>query len=276
MEGLEAELVVVDDASADDTAVRATRAGARVLRHEAARGPDEARNTGWRATTADVVAFVDVRCRVAPGWLEALVAGATRPGVAIAGNGYEIAPGETLASRAAAALDGFRVTASMDDPVLPYLPGGNIAMRRTVLEQVGGFAAHPTGGGDMTICWAAQLAGLGEIAVVEQARLTWVPRRRLRDFVAQRRKYGTYRVHNELRFTSQGIVPSPPSRFPLAARLVGLAHDLRRTRARGIVATVVGAVTGYAYHRAYRTEYLRLARAGLLPPAPPRLRRRAS
>jgi glycosyltransferase involved in cell wall biosynthesis len=44
-----AEIIVVDDASSDDTAAVASRLAARVVRHEVNRGPSAARNTGFAA-----------------------------------------------------------------------------------------------------------------------------------------------------------------------------------------------------------------------------------
>ena len=60
LEGLDAEVVVVDDGSSDDSAERARMAGARVLRSGGSGlGPAEARNVGVRAVEAPVVLFVD-------------------------------------------------------------------------------------------------------------------------------------------------------------------------------------------------------------------------
>jgi glycosyltransferase involved in cell wall biosynthesis len=68
------EVVVVDDGSgqAPDHPV------ARVVRHDEARGPNAARNTGLAATTAELVVFVDDDVAMPPGWLRELVDGARR------------------------------------------------------------------------------------------------------------------------------------------------------------------------------------------------------
>jgi glycosyltransferase involved in cell wall biosynthesis len=53
------EVIVVDDASTDDTADVAARYPVRYLRHPQPRGAAAARNTGWRAATAPLIAFLD-------------------------------------------------------------------------------------------------------------------------------------------------------------------------------------------------------------------------
>src|SRR4051794_19155398 len=68
------EVIVVDDASEDDTAAVAERAGAKVVRLAAHSGPAGARNAGIAAASAPLIAFTDADCVPAPGWLEAIVA----------------------------------------------------------------------------------------------------------------------------------------------------------------------------------------------------------
>lgn len=54
-----AEILVVDDASSDDTVSVAERLGARVVRHDRNRGAAESRNTGLRAASNPWVAMLD-------------------------------------------------------------------------------------------------------------------------------------------------------------------------------------------------------------------------
>ena len=72
------EVLVVDDGSSDDTAMVATTMGVRVIRHAVNRGLAAARNTGWQAAAAPLVAFTDDDCRPEPTWLAELMAGAAR------------------------------------------------------------------------------------------------------------------------------------------------------------------------------------------------------
>jgi mycofactocin system glycosyltransferase len=61
-------VVVVDDGSAEPV----TAPGARVLRHDVARGPAAARNAGLRAVRTPFVAFLDSDCVPVAGWLQRL------------------------------------------------------------------------------------------------------------------------------------------------------------------------------------------------------------
>ena len=54
-----AELIVVDDKSEDDTALKASEAGARVVRHHYNMGNGAAIKTGARAAVGDVIVFMD-------------------------------------------------------------------------------------------------------------------------------------------------------------------------------------------------------------------------
>jgi GT2 family glycosyltransferase len=67
-----AEVIVVDDGSADDSAVVAGGLGARVIRHERNRGVSAARNTALEAATGEWVAFLDTDDEWLPFHLERL------------------------------------------------------------------------------------------------------------------------------------------------------------------------------------------------------------
>jgi glycosyltransferase involved in cell wall biosynthesis len=67
-----AEVIVVDDASGDDTGPNAERLGARLIVHERNQGEGAARNTGLRAASQPWVAFLDCDDEWLPGHLEVL------------------------------------------------------------------------------------------------------------------------------------------------------------------------------------------------------------
>jgi glycosyltransferase involved in cell wall biosynthesis len=69
------EVIVVDDGSTDGTSGVARAHGAIVIRHRVNRGLAAARNSGVRAATAPIVAFLDDDCEPEPEWAERLIAG---------------------------------------------------------------------------------------------------------------------------------------------------------------------------------------------------------
>jgi len=66
------EIIVVDDGSTDDTSEVAREHGVTVIRHEVNRGLAAARNTGVKAATAPIVAFLDDDCEPEPEWAREL------------------------------------------------------------------------------------------------------------------------------------------------------------------------------------------------------------
>ncbi len=163
------EVVVVDDGSRPDTAAllarERDRAGPslRVVSRTQSSGPAVARNEGWRAAGAPVVAFTDDDCEASPSWLaEGLAASDLAGGVAVQGR-TEPNPAEldrmgpftrTLAVREAG----------------PFYQTCNMFYPRELLERLGGFdERYPAPGGEDTdLAWRALELG-GEIAFAERA-----------------------------------------------------------------------------------------------------------
>ncbi len=208
-----AEVIVIDDASTDTTAELAAAAGARVIAGSGA-GPYRSRNTGWRAATGSVVAFVDVRSRPRPRWLATTAQLLTDPRMAMATSATEVIGGDSLVERASVAQQVFDVTGYVDRAwFLPYFATCNLLVRRAALVAVGGFA-QVRSGGDADLCWRIQLAGLGSIAVAREPLLQWQARSGLRDALEQTSRYGRSRVQLTRRFAADGapahsLVPAP-------------------------------------------------------------------
>jgi mycofactocin system glycosyltransferase len=193
-----APIVVVDDGSVGPgTADIARAAGARVVRHERHRGPAAARNSGWRSTDADVVAFVDADCVPSEGWLDALLPHFVDASVAAVAP--RIAPAAPLGARrwlfayerVRSPLDrGSREGAVRPRSRIPFVPAATLLVRRRVLEEVGGFDEDLVVGEDVDLVW--RLAGTGWTVRYEPAATVAHPIRP--DTVAwlrQRFDYGT-------------------------------------------------------------------------------------
>ncbi len=82
-----AEVIVVDDASDDDSAGVAGRLGARVLRNERRRNAGGARNRALEVATGDVLAFLDADAVPSANWLERVAADFARDAEIVAVGG---------------------------------------------------------------------------------------------------------------------------------------------------------------------------------------------
>jgi glycosyltransferase involved in cell wall biosynthesis len=227
LESTGGRLLVVDDASSDGTGDLAAAAGAEVLRLDTASGPYVARNAGWRHAAADLLVFVDVRCRPTPTWPGSLFAAFDDPDVALAAGDVRVRTGPTVAARAAAELQPLSSSHGKQHAFLPYAPTCHLAARRSVLEHLDGF--RPVrGGGDVDLCWRAQLEGCGRLEFVDDAVLEWVPRERLRDLLSQFRRYGANQARLDREFAPFGR-DAPAAPHPARVAI----HELRmlgRTR----------------------------------------------
>lgn len=156
------EFLVVDNGCTDGTsedlaAVAVQDARVRVHRIDVNRGPGPARNAGWRAARAPVVAFTDDDTEPSPDWLTELVAPFT--------DGADVVMGRTVPEPDAMAGAGpFSHWVRAEQP-MPWFPTCNIAYRRDLLERVGGFDTTFTErfgssfGDDTDLGWNALEAG---------------------------------------------------------------------------------------------------------------------
>lgn len=67
------EIIVVDDASADDTGALAAAAGADVILHENRRGAAASRNSGIAKAKGRLICFTDADCTPAPDWIQKII-----------------------------------------------------------------------------------------------------------------------------------------------------------------------------------------------------------
>jgi glycosyltransferase involved in cell wall biosynthesis len=134
--GQEPEAIVVDDGSEDRTAEEASRAGARVLR-QANRGPAAARNAGWRAAAGEIVFFTDSDCLPCRDWMVRLLPSFADAGVGAAGGSYTIGNPRSLLARCVQEEIALRHKRMKGE--VRFLGSFNLAVRREVLEETGGF-----------------------------------------------------------------------------------------------------------------------------------------
>jgi mycofactocin system glycosyltransferase len=151
-------VVVVDDGSA----VPVTAPGARVVRHDVARGPAAARNAGLRVVDTPFVAFLDSDCVPRPGWLERLRPHLDDPRLAVVAPRMTALPGGRAwfaeYENAVSALDmGLRPAAVRPGSAVSYVPSAALLARRDALGE--GFDESMRVAEDVDLVWRLAAAG---------------------------------------------------------------------------------------------------------------------
>ena len=156
----EGEVVVVDGGSTDATAAVVAGFPSVIYLRQANAGPAAARNRGWAAATASVVAFTDDDTVPSSRWLADLSAAfAADPGLAAVGG--TVAPLRVSFLTAFVQAEQHASHGTGPDGQIKYLVTANCAYRREVLASLGGFdESFPAASGEDTdLTMRAQAAG---------------------------------------------------------------------------------------------------------------------
>lgn len=132
-----ADIIVVDSASSDPDAATPARAlGITVLRCDRP-GASLARNVGWRMARQPLVAFVDDDVRVSPAWATKITAPFSSSDIVLVTGA--VAVDAPVSDRAVATTDDVARGRFGLDRTGHVGASANMAVRRDVLEAVGGF-----------------------------------------------------------------------------------------------------------------------------------------
>ncbi len=150
------EIIVVDNLSTDNTFEAARKAGADKVIKENIKGTNIARQTGFKNSQGEIVAFLDADCEPLPNWLELI--------------DKDLASGEIKAVSGPFDYGFTGLTKKLDyiytRKILPNIPallhflfrkkagviiGGNFAARRNVIEAIGGLPPLAFWGDDVAI-----------------------------------------------------------------------------------------------------------------------------
>jgi glycosyltransferase involved in cell wall biosynthesis len=162
----EFEVVFVDDGSRDGSRELLAQLAAaslldiRVLGDGVNRRQAAARNIGWRAARAPIVAFTDDDCVPAPDWLA--------QGLAALGEAHRVVVGRTIPDPGQVHLQG-PFSRSITVAHADYFETCNVFYRRRDLEEVGGFdeAFTSHGGEDTDLGWRVRDRGAEPVFLPE-------------------------------------------------------------------------------------------------------------
>ncbi|HEX9968250.1 MAG TPA: glycosyltransferase [Solirubrobacterales bacterium] len=193
LRGQGAEIVVVDDGSADAELVAeiARDAGAKLVRLEG-RGPAAARNAGAAAASGEVVCFTDDDCEAETGWVEALAGPVMRGEVECAAGRTIVAGDASAADRAWQTIANHlqREASAPGSPSPGFAPTCNLACSRQLLTALPFDESFPAAAGEDRD-WAARTAARGAAPrFVPTAVVTHRPDLTTRSFLRQQYRYG--------------------------------------------------------------------------------------
>ncbi|QQG37977.1 MAG: glycosyltransferase family 2 protein [Candidatus Kaiserbacteria bacterium] len=136
------EVIVIDNASTDDTAARAQEAGARVIR-EARKGILFAKEAGRKAARGEIIAGLDADCLPPDDWLQRGVSRFTDDTIVAVTGGYEY---DDISSFMSGFIKlGFKYWQPYLNAIMQwrrrgaYMIGGNCFVRASALEKIGGY-----------------------------------------------------------------------------------------------------------------------------------------
>ena len=165
------EIIVVDDASKDETTTtlqhllqEAAAHGLEmhIVHHEKRQGVGVSRNTGAGAAQHELIAYIDSDCVASASWLRELVPVFQDTRIAAVGGMIRAYRRVTLLGRyedvRSSLFMGVRPQQVRLEGPLTYLPAANMVIRRTIWQQLAGFAPM-TQGEDVDFCRRLLMSG---------------------------------------------------------------------------------------------------------------------
>jgi mycofactocin system glycosyltransferase len=188
------EVIVVDDASEDETPAAAAVFGVRVIRLKRHRRASFCRNVGARQARGEILAFIDSDCLADPLWLKQLIPAFEDASLAAIGGRVDAYCHDTTLDRYEKVKSSLMVSryakrSTAADPFF-YVPACNFLIRRDVFRALEGFDIRMNVGEDVDLCWRLQNQGQA-LEFRTDGVVYHKHRNRLAAFCRRRFDYGT-------------------------------------------------------------------------------------
>lgn len=184
------EIIVIDDGSTDSVPQIAQSFDFVRYQRQEPSGLSVARNFGASIATGEIIAYTDDDCVPDVDWLQQLALAFDDPQWIAAGGPNIPPPPRNRIEAIVAHAPGGPSHVLLNDEEAEHLPGCNLAIRKTALDQIGGFnPIFKTAGDDVDVCWRLRDTG-GKLRFCPGA-FVWHHRRfTVRAYLRQQRGYG--------------------------------------------------------------------------------------
>ncbi len=219
------EIIVVDDASTDNTAevVRQLPIDRAVCMSEWG-GPAACRNMGASVAKGEIIAYTDSDCEVTSGWLRELIPYFGEAKNAIVGGRVDSFSLDTAIERYESVTSslymGLEERECRPNSAVPFLPTANLLIRRKIWQQLNGFDPAFPIGEDVDLVWRTYEAGY-KVQYVPRGAVQHKYRCRLNSFVRRKAFYGGSETFLLRKHPSQRkLFYIPRQRVPFVALLL--------------------------------------------------------
>lgn len=185
------EVLLIDDGSTDEEISRIAEEFREVRFYRLShRGLSAARNFGARQATGEVLVYLDDDAAADEDWLTWLAVCFQDERIGAAGGPNIAPPSSRLMENTIICAPGGPAHVLLNDTEAEHLPGCNLAVRKRVWEEVGGFdERYRTAGDDVDFCW--RVLEHGHRLQFHPAAMVWHERRRsARAYLRQQAGYG--------------------------------------------------------------------------------------
>jgi glycosyltransferase involved in cell wall biosynthesis len=193
------EVIVVDDGSNDNSAEIIKSFPVRYIWQENS-GPAKARNNGWRAASGDIICFTDSDCIPRNDWIRMLIKGFDDGLVGAVAGGYDIANNRNRLANLIQREINYRHSKFRN--YIRAFGSYNVAIRRNVLEKVGGFneSYRAASGEDNDLSYKIIQNGY-KIMYQKEAKVAHFHTSKIHKYLKEQYRHGYWRMKLYMDFT---------------------------------------------------------------------------